>query len=88
MGCDRVESIGQRRRTGLQDDRRLDLVQFAVMGSVDYCVDRLGKLVDLGIDKFSVAGASFASSNPEVADAASRFIEQVAPQVRGLAATP
>ena len=56
---------------------------FAVMGSVDHCVDRLGHLTELGLDRFSVAGASFGSRDPEAADAAARFIEEVAPQVRG-----
>ena len=56
---------------------------FAIMGSVDHCVDRLGRLVELGLDKFSVAGASFGSRDPEAGDAAARFIEEVAPQVRG-----
>ncbi|MEM7285675.1 MAG: LLM class flavin-dependent oxidoreductase [Actinomycetota bacterium] len=55
---------------------------FAIMGSVDHCVDRLGQLRELGLDKFSVAGASFSSRDPEAADAAARFIEEVAPQVR------
>ncbi len=59
------------------------LDRFAVMGSKDHCVERLGQLVELGIDKFSVSGASFSSRDPEAADAAARFIEEVAPQVRG-----
>ena len=56
---------------------------FAIMGSVDHCVDRLGQLVELGLDKFSVSGASFASRDPETLEAGARFIEEVAPQVRG-----
>lgn len=56
---------------------------FAIMGSVDHCVDRLGALVELGLDKFSVAGASFGSRDLEAAEAAARFIGEVAPQVRG-----
>ncbi len=56
---------------------------FAIMGSVEHCVDRLGQLVELGLDKFSVAGASLSSKDPEAAEAATRFIEEVAPQVRG-----
>lgn len=55
---------------------------FGIMGSVDHCVDRLGQLVALGVDKFSVAGAAFGSKDPEAAEAAARFIEVVAPQVR------
>ncbi len=55
---------------------------FAIMGSVDHCVDRLGQLTELGLDKFSVAGASLSSRDPDSADAAARFIEEVAPQVR------
>lgn len=55
---------------------------FAIMGSVDHCVDRLGTLVDMGVDKFSVSGAAFSSKDPEASEAASRFIEEVVPQVR------
>ncbi len=54
---------------------------FAIVVSVDHCVDRLGQLVELGVDKFSVSGASYASKDPEVVTVASRFIEEVAPQV-------
>ena len=73
------------RDTGTQADVIPDdfLDTFAVMGSVDHCVDRLGQLVELGLDKFSVAGASLSSRDPEAGQAAARFIEEVAPQVRG-----
>ena len=68
-------------QAGVIPDAFLD--SFAILGSVDHCVDRLGRLVDLGIDKFSVAGAAFGSRDPEAAEAAARFIEDVVPQVRG-----
>lgn len=55
---------------------------FAVMGSQDYCVDRLGSLIDLGVEKFCVVGASPAAKDPESAAAAERFIGEVAPQLR------
>lgn len=58
------------------------LETFAIMGSVDYCVDRLGQLTELGVGKFLVSGPAYGNSDPEAADAVARFIEEVVPQVR------
>jgi len=71
---------GSGSQTTVITDEFLD--SFAILGSADHCIDRLGALVELGIDKFSIAGASFASRDPESAEAGLRFIETVVPQVR------
>ena len=55
--------------------------RFAILGPADYCVDRLLELVELGIDRFHVGGAS-RGEDPELADAANRrFLEQVMPRL-------
>lgn len=59
------------------------LEAFAVLGGVEYCIDRLGTLAELGITKFNVNGASVAARDGEILDASDRFIEQVAPAVSG-----
>lgn len=55
---------------------------FAVIGGVDECVDRLGELAGLGLEKFAVTGPNFASRSPDGVEAASNFTEQVMPQLR------
>lgn len=62
------------------------LETFAVLGGVEYCIDRLGALAELGVTQFSVNGASVASRDPEILAASDRFIEQVAPALRSAAA--
>lgn len=69
-------------QTSVLTDEFLD--SFAILGSVDHCVDRLGALRNAGVEAFSVAGASIVSPDPEGAEAAERFITDVAPQVRGI----
>jgi 5,10-methylenetetrahydromethanopterin reductase len=55
---------------------------FAVIGGVDECVDRLGNLAELGVDKFAVTGPNFSSRSPDGLEAATNFTEQVMPQLR------
>lgn len=68
-------------QTTVIPDEFLD--RFAILGSVDHCVDRLGSLAELGLDKFSVSGASHASRDAESVAAANRFTDHVLPQVAG-----
>ncbi|MEM9564396.1 MAG: LLM class flavin-dependent oxidoreductase [Actinomycetota bacterium] len=73
------------RNDGAQTEVLTDdfLDTFAIFGSVDRCVDGLGRLVELGVSHFNVSGASVASDDPESAAATERLINEVAPQVRG-----
>jgi len=74
-------SRGSGSQTTVITDEFLD--SFAVLGSTDHCVDRLGALVELGVDKFSIAGASFASRDPDSAEAGLRFTDEVIPLLAG-----
>lgn len=67
-------------QTSVLTDDFLD--SFAILGPVDHCVDRLGALVEIGVEAFNVSGASIVSPDAEGADAAERFITEVAPQLR------
>jgi 5,10-methylenetetrahydromethanopterin reductase len=70
-------------RTGPQADviDREFAERFAILGPAGYCVDRLLKLVELGIDRFHIGGAS-RGEDPELADAANqRFLEEVMPRL-------
>ena len=55
---------------------------FGVFGPPDYCVQRLGELVEAGVDRFIMPGALL---DPSEADsrAAERFAAEVAPQLQG-----
>ncbi len=54
---------------------------FGIFGPPTYCADRLGELIDLGIDKFIIRGVSLDPADPE-SRAAERFIQEVAPLLR------
>ena len=54
---------------------------FGIFGPSDYCVQRLGELIELGIDRFFIAGTTLDPSHP-YADCSVRFVEEVAPQLR------
>lgn len=69
-------------QTGVLTDDFLD--SFAILGPVDRCVERLSTLVEAGITTFNVSGASIVSPDPDGAEAAARFITEVAPEVRRL----
>lgn len=71
---------GDGAQTTVLTDEFLD--SFAILGSVEHCVDRLGALAELGIDKFAITGTRVDGGGPETTDAAARLIEQVVPQVR------
>ena len=55
---------------------------FGIFGPPDHCVQRLGELIELGIDKFFLVGSPIDPSVPASA-ASERFVAEVAPQLRG-----
>ena len=56
--------------------------EFGVFGPPDYCVQRLGELIDLGIDRFILRPGALDPSQPE-SEVCERFAAEVAPQLRG-----
>ena len=54
---------------------------FGIFGPPDHCVQRLGELIELGIDKFFLVGSPIDPSVPASA-ASERFVAEVAPQLR------
>jgi 5,10-methylenetetrahydromethanopterin reductase len=56
--------------------------RFAIVGPPETCIARLRELIDLGIERFVITGASF-GSDPEIARAADRLLTgEVLPAVR------
>ena len=55
---------------------------FGVFGPPDYCVQRIGELIELGIDRFILRGGPLDPSQPD-SEANERFATEVAPQLRG-----
>ncbi len=57
--------------------------EFGIYGPPSYCVDRLNELVELGIDRFILAGGpDLAMLDPEIAGMAQRFVTDVLPRVK------
>ena len=54
---------------------------FGIFGPPDHCAQRLGELIELGIDKFFLVGAPIDPSHP-ASLASERFMQEVAPQLR------
>ena len=54
---------------------------FGIFGAPDYCVQRLGELIELGVTRFFIAGTTLDPSNP-YAECSERFVGEVAPQLR------
>ena len=81
---DRYDMEAHGRQGGSQTTALTDefIDGYAVVGGVDHCVARLGELIDLGIDKFAVAGPNFAAPLPEAQAAAARLTDDVLPQLR------
>ena len=53
---------------------------FGVFGPPDYCVQRLGELVELGIDRFILRGSPLDPTNPDT-NSSERFVSEVVPQL-------
>ncbi|MCY3567190.1 MAG: LLM class flavin-dependent oxidoreductase [Chloroflexi bacterium] len=54
---------------------------FGVFGPPDYCVQRLGELIDLGVSRFMIAGTTLDPSHP-YAECSERFVGEVIPQLK------
>ena len=55
---------------------------FGVFGSPDYVVQRLGELIEIGIDRFIFRGSPLDPSNRD-SESSVRFTQEVVPQLRG-----
>ena len=55
--------------------------EFGVFGPPDYVVERLGRLVDQGVDRFILPGSPTDPANPDSA-ASERFVEEVVRQLQ------
>ena len=64
------------------------LERFAVAGPSSYCVDRLGQLIELGLDRLVFITFSADADPVEVADGTARLAAEVLPQLRRCASTP
>lgn len=62
------------------DDDFID--RFAVAGPTDYCVDRLGELIDLGLDRLALITFSGDADMEQVAASNHRLTSEVLPQLR------
>ena len=54
---------------------------FGVFGPPDYCVQRLGELIELGITRFFITGTTLDPSHA-YSECSERFVSEVAPQLR------
>lgn len=57
--------------------------RFAVLGTAAHCVERLQELVALGLDRLVIVGASIGADRAEASKCEARFLEEVAPALRG-----
>lgn len=53
---------------------------FGVFGPPDYCVQRLGELIELGVERFMIAGTTLDPSHP-YSECSERFVGEVMPQL-------
>ena len=65
--------------TALTDDF---IDRYAIVGSPEYCADRLTELWKLGVTKFVIVGPNFITSTHETEAAAARFTDEVLPLLR------
>lgn len=65
--------------TALTDDF---IDRYAIVGSPEYCADKLTDLRKLGVTKFAIVGPNFVTSTPEAEAAAARFTGEVLPLLR------
>lgn len=66
--------------TGYLNDDFID--RFAVAGPSDYCIDRLGELIDLGLDRLALITFSGDADLGQVAESNDRLTTEVLPQLR------
>jgi 5,10-methylenetetrahydromethanopterin reductase len=65
--------------TALTDDF---MDRYAIVGSPEYCADKLIKIRELGVTKFGIIGPNFVTPTPEAEAAAARFTGKVLPLLR------
>ncbi|MDZ7727471.1 MAG: LLM class flavin-dependent oxidoreductase [Dehalococcoidia bacterium] len=58
--------------------------RFGVLGPASECIDRLGAIAELGIDRLVVVGPSIGASQGEAREAEARFAEDVLPKVKAM----
>jgi alkanesulfonate monooxygenase SsuD/methylene tetrahydromethanopterin reductase-like flavin-dependent oxidoreductase (luciferase family) len=56
--------------------------QFAILGDAPHCIERIRELVDLGLDRLVIVGASIGADRSEAAMCEERFVKDVMPAVR------
>ena len=54
---------------------------FGVFGSADYAVQRLGELIELGVERFLIAGTTLDPNHP-YSECSERLVSEVIPQLR------
>ena len=54
---------------------------FGIFGPPDYCVQRLGELIELGVTQFFIPGATLDPSHPD-SECSERFVGEVMPQLK------
>ncbi|MXX31591.1 MAG: LLM class flavin-dependent oxidoreductase [Chloroflexi bacterium] len=54
---------------------------FGVFGPPDYCVQRLGELIEMGVSRFMIAGTTLDPSHPN-SECSERFVGEVIPQLK------
>jgi 5,10-methylenetetrahydromethanopterin reductase len=81
----RYDSNEHLRNTAAHNDALTDdfIDRFAVVGAPAECVRRLQELVSLGIERFIVTGASFASRREDAMTSAELVTREVVPALRG-----
>ena len=82
---DRYDMTAHGREGGQQTAALTDefIDGYAIVGSPEHCAARIEALLDLGIEKFAVAGPNFLAPSAPGREAAGRFTEDVLPRLRG-----
>lgn len=75
-------TLGRARHAAALGDDFLE--RFGVVGAPAHCVERLRELVDAGISRLVVTGASFDADREEASRSSRIFTEEVLPAVQGL----
>jgi 5,10-methylenetetrahydromethanopterin reductase len=71
--------VGGNQTTALTDEF---MDEYAIIGNAAHCSSRLAQLIELGVDKFAVAGPNFMSTNGEAGVAARTFEQDVMPELQ------
>ena len=77
--------MNQHSRTGSPQAAQLTTSfaqEFGIFGPPSYCIDRIAKLVELGVDRFFCVGPGPGSGSAESVEAAERLSNEVMPTFR------